>query len=58
MKGMMKMENKTIKRIQFYTRKAKKYAMDKRPKHQRNRYRFNRLMQYKTALYARMQNAQ
>lgn len=52
------MENKTIKRIQFYIRKAKKYAMDKRPKHQRNRYRFNRLMQYKTALYARMQNAQ
>lgn len=42
--------NTHIQRIQFYTRKAAQYSADKRPRHQRNPYRFNRLMAYKAAL--------
>ena len=43
-----------IKRIQYYTRKARQFALDRRPRHQRNRYRYNRLMAYKRALYERL----
>jgi|GEM_PF-2671312 len=44
-----------IRRIQFYTRKAAAYALDKRPRHQRNPHRFNRLMAYKAALNQRLE---
>lgn len=43
-----------IKRIQYYTRKVKEYALDKRPSHQRNRYRYGRLLAYKVALIQRI----
>ncbi|REK54748.1 MAG: hypothetical protein C6W55_10485 [Thermobacillus sp.] len=43
-----------IRRIQFYTRKAATYATDRRPQHMRNRYRFERLMQYKAELNRRI----
>lgn len=45
---------KYIRRIQFYTRKAADYAADRRPRHMRNRYRFDRLMRYKAELNRRL----
>ncbi len=44
-----------IRRIQFYTRKAADYS--RRPWHQRNPYRFNRLMKYKAELNRRIEAA-
>ena len=44
-----------IRRIQFYCRKAAAYVTDRRPRHQRNRYRFDRLMAYKAALHHRLE---
>jgi len=44
-----------IRRIQFYTKKAAAYATDRRPRHQRNRYRFDRLMAYKAAMHRRIE---
>jgi len=44
-----------IRRIQFYTHKAAAYATDRRPRHQRNRYRFDRLMAYKAAMHRRIE---
>lgn len=44
-----------IRRIQFYTRKAAAYS--RTPWNQRNRYRFNRLMQYKAELNCRLEAA-
>jgi|HigsolmetaGSP12D_1036236.scaffolds.fasta_scaffold00074_58 hypothetical protein len=44
-----------IRRIQFYTRKAAAYATDRRPRHLRNRYRFDRLMAYKAAMHRRLE---
>lgn len=44
-----------IKRIRFYARKARQFALDRRPRHQRNRYRYDRLMAYKRALYERLE---
>ena len=46
---------KHIRRIQFYCRKAAAYATDRRPRHQRNRYRFDRLMAYKAAMQRRIE---
>ena len=46
---------KHIRRIQFYTRKAAAYATDRRPRHQRNRYRFDWLMAYKAAMQRRIE---
>ncbi|ALS27157.1 hypothetical protein IJ21_17560 [Paenibacillus sp. 32O-W] len=46
-----------VKRVQFYTRMAARYSADHRPRHERNRYRFARLMRYKAALNARLENA-
>jgi hypothetical protein len=43
-----------FQRIQFYTRKAADYAADRRPRHMRNRYRFDRLMRYKAELNRRL----
>lgn len=45
---------KHIRRIQFYTRKAADYSADRRPRWQRNRYRFDRLMRYKAELNRRL----
>lgn len=39
-----------IKRIRFYARKARQFALDRRPRHKRNPYRFDRLMAYRRAL--------
>ena len=47
--------NQHIRRIQFYTRKAAAYVTDRRPRHQRNRYRFDRLMAYKAAMHRRIE---
>jgi len=47
--------NQHIRRIQFYCRKAAAYATDRRPRHQRNRYRFDRLMAYKAAMHRRIE---
>ncbi|OUM86673.1 MAG: hypothetical protein BAA01_11760 [Bacillus thermozeamaize] len=46
---------KHIRRIQFYTRKAAAYATDRRPRNQRNKYRFDRLMRYKAAMHRRIE---
>jgi len=46
--------NNHIRRISFYTRKAADYAQDRRPRHLRNRYRFERLIRYKEALNRRL----
>jgi hypothetical protein len=43
-----------IQRIQFYTRQAADYAADRRPRHLRNQYRFDRLMKYKAELNRRL----
>mgnify|MGYP001260803631 CR=1 FL=1 len=45
---------KYIYRISFYTRKAADYAADRRPRHMRNQYRFDRLMRYKAELNRRL----
>ena len=45
---------KHIRRIQFYTRKAADYSVDRRPRHQRNPYRYDRLMRYKDELNRRL----
>ena len=44
-----------IRRIQFYCRKAAAYATDRRPRSQRNKYRFDRLMAYKAAMHRRIE---
>ena len=44
-----------IRRIQFYTKKAAEYSADRRPQHQRNPYRFDRLMKYKAAMHRRLE---
>ena len=47
--------NQHIRRIQFYCRKAAAYATDRRPRYQRNKYRFDRLMAYKAAMHRRIE---
>lgn len=46
-----------IRRIQFYTRKAADFATDRRPRHKRNPYRFDRLMRYKAELNRRIETS-
>ena len=45
---------KYIYRISFSPRKAADYAADRRPRHMRNQYRFDRLMRYKAELNRRL----
>lgn len=49
MKGLRKLKTQ-LDRIQYYVRKVNEYSLDRRPRHQRNKYRFMRLIRYKNAI--------